>query len=158
MRGHRDADGCGEAVETVAAYREPASGVEQIAGVVADVGQFEAGHGAVVGGFKLAFVFEGQRSRGVFCQAVGQRHAHSGILRHALGRQRLIVVVENPGDAQTVMQFENCDVQILKGGEFDLRPRRNLVEMRGEFGLDLVVVDAQAGLLGGPGGHRDKHQ
>ena len=76
----------------------------------------------------------------------GQRHAHGRILRDALGGQRLVVVVENPGDAQGVVQFEDGDVQILKRGEFHLGPRGDLMEMRSEFGLDLVIVDAQARL------------
>jgi hypothetical protein len=102
-----DADGRGEAVEAVATHREPASGVKQVAGVVADVGEFEPGNGAVVGGLELAFVFEGERGGSVFGQAARQRYADGGILSDALGRQRLIVVVEDPGDPQVVVQFEH---------------------------------------------------
>ena len=36
----------------------------------------------------------------------GSGHADGQILRDTFGRQRLIVIVENPGDAQIVVQFE----------------------------------------------------
>ena len=52
-------------------HRKPASGIEQVTGVVADVGELEPGNRAVVGGFERAFVFEGERSRCVFGQAGG---------------------------------------------------------------------------------------
>ncbi len=48
------------------------------------------------------------------------------------------------------MQFEDCNAEILKSGEFDLGPGGNLVEMRREFGFDLIVVDAHVGFIGGP--------
>jgi len=48
------------------------------------------------------------------------------------------------------VQFENSNAQILKRGEFDLGPSRNLMEMRRKFGLDLVVVDAQVSLVRTP--------
>src|SRR5580692_5928367 len=103
MRGHGDADGCREPVETVAAYREPAPGIEQVAGVVADISEFKAGNRAVVGSFELAFVFEGERHRGVFGQTIGQGHADGGILSDTLGRKWLVVVIENAGDAQIIV-------------------------------------------------------
>ena len=64
----------------------------------------------------------------------------------------------DPRYAQIIVQFENGDREILKGSEFDLGPRRNLMEMRSEFGLDLVVVDAQVDLLRSPRGDRDGRQ
>ena len=66
--------------------------------------------------------------------------------------------IENPGDAQIIVQLENGDREILKRSEFNLSPRRNLVEMGREFGLDLVVIDAQVYLFGGPRGSRDQRQ
>jgi hypothetical protein len=44
------------------------------------------------------------------------------ILSDPLGRQRLVVLVENPGDAQIVVQFEDGDAEILKRREFDPWP------------------------------------
>ena len=45
VRGHCHVDRRGEAVQAEAADREPASRVEQVAGVVADVGQLRPGTG-----------------------------------------------------------------------------------------------------------------
>jgi hypothetical protein len=56
------------------------------------------------------------------------------------------------------MQFEDGNAEILKGREFDFRPRRNLMKVRRKLGLDLVIVNAQMGLLGGPRGDRDQSQ
>src|SRR5258708_13645103 len=80
MRGHGYADRGGETVETVTADREPPSGIEQVAGIVADVSQFQARHWAVVAGLELPFVLESQGSGGVLRQARGKRNAHRGIL------------------------------------------------------------------------------
>jgi len=55
------------------------------------------------------------------------------------------------------MQFENRGIQILKDGEFDLCPRRNLVQMGGQFGVDLVVIHPQSRFLRRPGRERDKN-
>ena len=109
VRRHGHVDGRSEAVQAESADREPASGIEQVAGVVADVGQLQARNRAVVAGFERAFVFEGQRGRGVFGQACGQRNADGRILGDALGGERLALFVENFGDAQVVMQFEDGD-------------------------------------------------
>ena len=74
VRGHGDADGGGEAVDAVSADRKPASGVEQVTGIVPYVGQLEARNRAVVAGFELPFVFEGQRGGGIFAESLGQGH------------------------------------------------------------------------------------
>ena len=55
------------------------------------------------------------------------------------------------------MQFENCHVQILQGGKSDLRTSFNLVEMRFEFRLNLVVVDMQTCFFCGPGRGRQQN-
>ncbi len=68
----------------------------------------------------------------------------------ALGGKRLVLVVENLGDSQIVVQFEDGDAQILQGSELHLGAGRDLVQMRFEGGVDLVVVHAQTGFVGGP--------
>ena len=85
VRGDSNANSRREPVEPVSAHREPPSGVEQIAGVVANGSEFQAGHGAVVRAFDLAFVFEGERGGCVFRQASRKRHAYGRILRNPLG-------------------------------------------------------------------------
>src|SRR6266851_5323706 len=64
MRGHGYADRGGETVETVTADREPASGIEQVAAVVADISQLQARHRAIVAGLELPFVLESQGGGG----------------------------------------------------------------------------------------------
>ncbi len=157
VRGNGHADGRSESVQTETADREPSPGVEQVAGVVADIGQLKPRHGAVVGAFELPFVFEGQRCGGIFCQAGWQGDSNGRILGDPLGRQWLILFVEHLGDAQVVVQFEDRDAQILQRRELHLGPGRDRVEMRGEFGLNLVVVYAQAGLLRSPGRNRKQN-
>jgi len=56
------------------------------------------------------------------------------------------------------VQFENRDRQILLGGEPDPRPRGDLVQMRLEGGLDLIVVDAQTRFFRCPGRLAEKDQ
>ena len=45
---YRHADGRSKPVQAISADREPPSRVEKIAGVVADISQLQAGHGAIV--------------------------------------------------------------------------------------------------------------
>src|SRR5579862_4654510 len=45
------------------------------------------------------------------------------------------------------MQIEDCDAQILHSRELYLGASGDLMEMRFELSLDLVVVDAQARLV-----------
>src|ERR1700687_4213774 len=58
VRRHGHADGRGETVKAIAVHREPPAGIEQITGVVADIGQLEAGHGAIVGTFQRAVILD----------------------------------------------------------------------------------------------------
>src|SRR5260221_11102687 len=53
MGGHGYADRRGKPVQPVAADREPPSGIEQVAGIVAVVSQLQTGHWAVVARFEL---------------------------------------------------------------------------------------------------------
>ena len=63
--GNRHADGRSETVDSVSADRKPESGIEEVGGVRADIGEFESLNRAVVGGFERAFVFEGQDGAGI---------------------------------------------------------------------------------------------
>src|SRR5208282_2332667 len=87
-----------------------------------------------------------------------QWNSYGGILGDALGGKRLILLVENLGDAQVIVQFEDGDTEVLQGRELDLGTGGNLMQMRGEFGVDLVVVDAQARLVRSPRRRRDREQ
>ena len=107
VRGQGDADRRGESIQAIAVDREPASGIEQIAGVIADVCQFKARHRAVVAGFELSFIFESQGRGGALRQARGEWHPHRGILGYALGGERLVLFVCNLGDAQVIVQIED---------------------------------------------------
>ena len=150
MRGDRHVD-CGrETIQAVAADREPASGIKQVARIVTYVRQLEAGHGAVVAGFELPFIFESKRLGRVLGQACRQRNTDRRVLGDALGGKSLVLFVGNLGDAQVIVQFEYGDVQILHGREFDLDPCLDLVQMGFELGVDLVVVYAQARLFRSP--------
>jgi len=144
MRGHGHADRRSEAIDPKAAHRKPASRVKQIAAVIANVGQLQPRNRAVVAGFELPFVFESQGRGCVFRQPGRQWHAHRRILGDPLGRQLLPLFVGHLGDAQVIVQFEDGDREVLRGREFDLGTGRDLMEMRLELRLDLVVVDAQA--------------
>ena len=120
MRRHGDADGRREAVQAVPAHREPASGVQQIAGVIADVGELEARDRDCYRRFPVCLRTRKSGSWTRLSQARGQRHAHRRILRDALGRQRLVLFVENLRDAQVIVQFEDGDAQVLQRRELDL--------------------------------------
>ena len=103
MSWNRNADRRGEAVQAVATHRKPAASIEQVAGVVANVGELKAGDRAVVGSLQGAFIFEGERGRSIFGKPVWQGNAHRRILRYALGRKRLAVVVENMGYPEIIV-------------------------------------------------------
>ncbi len=49
------------------------------------------------------------------------------------------------------MKVKDRDAEILLGGEFNLGPGRNLVKVRLERCLNLVIVDPKAGLFRSPG-------
>src|SRR5205085_199174 len=49
VRRNGDVDGGGEAVDAVVHHRKPASRVQQVTGVIADIGQLETLHRAVIG-------------------------------------------------------------------------------------------------------------
>src|SRR5258707_12779432 len=66
MRGHRYADRRRKTVETVSSYREPASGVKQITGIVAHISELEPRHRAFIDRLQLPFIFESQGGRGIF--------------------------------------------------------------------------------------------
>lgn len=105
-----DADGGSKTVHAVTADWEPASGVEEIAGVVADVGQAKAGDGTVVSVFEGAFIFERERGRRAFGQAVGEWDADGEILGEVLGVKRFIAGVKHAGDTQGIVELEDRDV------------------------------------------------
>src|ERR1700688_725136 len=89
----------GKAVEAITADGEPASAIKQVAGIVADVGEFKSGDRAVVGGLEDPLVFEGKGRRGVFGKSCGKGNADRGILGDALGGERLVLRVQHTGDA-----------------------------------------------------------
>ena len=60
MRRQGDADRRGEPVEAKAADWKPASGIEQVARVIANVSQLEPRNRAVFTRFERAFIFETQ--------------------------------------------------------------------------------------------------
>src|ERR1700724_869815 len=48
MRGHRYADRRSKTVETISRHREPASGVEQVTGIIAHISELEPRHRALI--------------------------------------------------------------------------------------------------------------
>src|SRR3977135_987966 len=99
MRGHGYADRRRKTVETISRYREPASSVKQITRIIAHISELEPRHRTLIDRLNLAFLFERQGGRGILGQAAGQRNANRGVLCDSLGGERLIVDVENFGDA-----------------------------------------------------------
>ncbi len=153
VRRHRDVHGGSKAVDAVGVHRKPASGVEQVTGVVADVGQFQSLHRTVVGGIENAFVFESKRGRTVLRDRSSERDANRGVLRDTLGAQRLARSIDHFGYAQRVVQFERGDIQIFESGKLYLGMGADFVGVGREFGVDLVIVHAQAHLLRRPRWH-----
>ena len=94
-----DRDGRGETVRAVVGHGEPESGVEQVGGFWADIGEFQALDRAVISGLQRAVVFERERSAGVLDQTIGQRDADAGVLGVSFGIERLVVGVKKLGDA-----------------------------------------------------------
>ncbi len=158
MRRNGHADRRREAVQPEAADWEPPPGVQQITGVVTDIGELEAGNRAVIPAFELPFVLERQSGGRVLGKPGWQGYADRGILGNALGGERLVLFVENLGDPQVVVQLEDRDAQVLQGGKFDLGAGRDRMQMRRQFSLDLIVVHAQTGFLGRPGRDREPKQ
>ena len=154
----RDADGRGEAVDPVGVHGKPAAGVEQVGGVVTDRGQLQALHRTFVGGVEDAFVLEGHGGRGILGQAGGQGDAHGRVLGNALGRERLARGVGDLGEAQGVVQLEGRDAEVVEGGELHHGAGADLMAVRIQVGVNLVVVDAQAGFLHRPGRQRYDEQ
>ena len=150
VRRHGDVHSGGEAVDTVCVHRKPAPRVKQVRSVVADVSQLQSLHWTLVRGIKCALVFKSERRRTVLGQRRCQLHAHGRVLGNAFGTQRLARHIEHLGHTQGIVQFERGDVSVLNGSELHLRASDDLVDMRAEFRVDLVVVHSQAHFLGGP--------
>ena len=148
MRRNGNADRRSKAVDAVSRDRKPQSGVKQVAGIRADVGELQSLHRAVVGAFQRAFVFEGESGARIFCEAAVEREAHRRILRVALGSERLVVRVRELRNAQRVVQLKRGHVEVFERRDLYRGARGELVSLRQEFDVDLVVVRAQARFLG----------
>src|SRR5579859_6666486 len=93
--GNRHADGRSEAIQPKPADREPPPGIEQVAGVIPNIGELEPRHWAIVGAFELTFVFKRQSCGGVFGQSGWQWNSNGRVLGYSLGRELLILFVEH---------------------------------------------------------------
>ena len=73
---------------------------------------------------------------------------HGRILRVAFGGKRLVIRIRKLGDAQRIIQLKSGHIQVFERGDFYHRPRGELVTLRQEFDINLVVIGAQPSLLG----------
>ncbi len=103
LRGHADADGRGEAINTIADHGEPAPGVEQVGYRIADVGQLQPRYRAVIPGLDCAFVFEGEGVASALGQAVRQGDADGRVLADPLNRKRLAAGLEHARGPQRIV-------------------------------------------------------
>src|SRR5208283_4267788 len=102
---------------------------------------------AVVGVLERALVFEVKGGARVFSQAAVEREAHRRILGVALRGERLVVRVRELGNAQRVVQLKRDDIEVFERRDLDGGARGELVRLRQQLDVDLVVVRAQPRLL-----------
>ena len=141
----RDGDihGRGEAVGAVADDGKPASGVEQVVRVFADVRELQSFDGRIIGGVERAFVLEGERG-GLICgESAGKVDADGGFGGDALDgvrRQRLASGIEHTCDAQRIVQFEGERREFVEGSDMHAHLRREPVRGWGEVSVNDVLV------------------
>jgi len=109
-----------ETVQAVSIHGEPTTRIQQIAGVIANRGEFQPLHRAFVGGVEHAFVLERHGGGLIFRETGGQRDADAGILRHAFGGERLVVRVGDLGEAKRVIESKVATLRSSSALNFTL--------------------------------------
>ncbi len=147
VRRNCNADRRSKAVDAISRDRKPQSGVKQIAGIRADIGELQSLNRAVVGAFERAFVFEVECATPVFCEAAVECEAHARILRVALRSERLVARVRELRDAQPIVQLKRGHAEVFERGDLYRGASGEFVSRRQELDINLVIIHAQARLL-----------
>ncbi len=91
-------------------------------------------------------------------QSRRQRHAHRRILADAFGGELLAGCVGNAGDAQSVVQLEYRDGDVVQRGDLHAGLRQEAVRVGLKLGINDVIVCPKAWLFGGQRGQREGNE
>ena len=152
MRRHRHINGGGKTINSVSVHRKPVTGIQQVAGIVIDRGQLQSRNRRIVRRIEHTLILKCQSGGLVFCQRALQRNAHTRILRHAVGSQRLSGRIRHFRQTKIVMQLERGDVQIVKRRDLDPRSGGNLMLVWVQDRINLIIVCIEASPFRSPSG------
>src|SRR5882724_1018825 len=152
VRRDGDVDGRCETVDSVSADWKPESRVKQVGCVGTNIGELQTLYRAVVGRFKRSFVLKSNGGAGALCKTAIQGKTHAGVLRVAFRIQRLVGGINELGDAERIVELKARNADVFEGRDFDNRAGRELVVLREEFGINLIIFDAEARFVRGFGG------